>query len=84
MSDQAFLTPPELGRRWGVNPAKVIGWIRSGELDAIDLSSRPGIGRPRYRISTEAIELFESRRAAGAVSTSQRPKRTRRPGRIFV
>jgi hypothetical protein len=84
VSDPAFLTPPKLAARWQVKPSKVIAWIRSGELDAIDVSTRPGIGRPRYRISTEAIELFEARRAAGPVSTSSRPKRTKRPGRVFV
>ncbi len=26
------LTPPELGRRWGLDPHKIVGWIRSGEL----------------------------------------------------
>jgi len=48
------LTPPEVARRWGVAPETVISWIRSGELKAIDVSARPGIGRPRYRIDSNS------------------------------
>jgi len=67
------LTPPEVARRWGVSPDKVIGWIRSGELRAIDVSAHPGIGRPRYRIDVLDLAAFESQRQV-VVS----PKRTRR------
>lgn len=30
------LSPPELAKRWGIDPAKVIAWIHSGELRAIN------------------------------------------------
>ena len=42
-------TPPKLAARWGVSEDKVLAWIRSGELRAIDASTRQG-GRPRYLI----------------------------------
>lgn len=58
------ITPPELAARWGIDPAKVLTWIRSGELRAIDASTRQG-GRPRFLIDEKDIELFELRRAVG-------------------
>jgi hypothetical protein len=58
------LTPPELAARWGVDPAKVLTWIRAGELRAIDAATRTG-GRPRYLIDLADVAAFEARRNAG-------------------
>ena len=66
------LTPPELARRWRVKPERVIAWIRSGELRAFDVSSRPGVGKPRYRIPEDAIVEFQQRRSANPVRTPPR------------
>lgn len=62
MADR-YLTPPALARQYGVNSDKVLAWIESGELSAVNVASRVG-GRPRWRISAEAIAEFEARRAA--------------------
>jgi hypothetical protein len=75
MSEPATFTPPELAARWRVKASKVLGWIRSGELSAFDVSSKPGIGRPRYRVAAEAAELFEARRAAGPTAPRSRSKK---------
>lgn len=55
------MTPPQVARLWGINPDKVVAWIKSGELRAIDASTRPG-GRPRYLIDVADIRAFETRR----------------------
>jgi excisionase family DNA binding protein len=55
-------TPPEVAKELGVEPSKIIAWIRQGELRAINVATRP-TGRPRYRIDEEAIEEFLHRRA---------------------
>ena len=70
--DQQTVTPPELAKRWRVKPERVIGWIKSGELRAFDVSSRPGVGKPRYRIPQDAIIEFENRRSAAQVKTTRR------------
>lgn len=57
-----FYTPKELSKRWEVGSDKIIRWIRSGELRASDLSQRPGMKRPRYRIPVDAMLEFEERR----------------------
>jgi hypothetical protein len=69
------LTPPEVARHLRVKPAKIIAEIRAGNLEAIDVSAHPGIGRPRYRITAEALERWEARRAVRAATTAK----TRKP-----
>ena len=55
-------TPPQIARRFGVAQAKVIAWIESGELGAINAATKPN-GRPRYRIDKRDVIAFERRRA---------------------
>lgn len=57
------LTPPELASRWGIGTDKVLSWIRSGELRAIDASTRRG-RRPRYLIDEADVVAFELAREA--------------------
>ena len=56
------LTPPGLAAQWGVSNDKILAWIKSGELRAIDASTRRG-GRPRYLIDVADIAQFEVNRA---------------------
>jgi hypothetical protein len=58
------ISPPELAARWGLDSHKILSWIRSGELKAIDVSTRQG-GRPRFLIDERDIEAFELRRTVG-------------------
>ncbi len=58
-----MLTPPELAAEWGVEHAKVLAWIRSGELRAVNLATNPR-GRPRWHIDRAEVRAFEQRRAA--------------------
>jgi hypothetical protein len=67
------LTPPQLAAQWGIKPEKVIAWIRSGELRAMDASTRAGIGRPRYLIDETDVIAFENAR-----EVRPRPKPARR------
>ncbi len=57
------VTPPKLAVRWGVKAEKIIAFIRTGELRAFDISQSPGLGKPRYRISPDAVIEFENRRS---------------------
>jgi hypothetical protein len=70
-----YLTPPELAKRWRCKPAKILGFLRNGELRGFDISSS-GTSRPRWRISLGAVVEFENRRAAKpAVKPMRRRKR---------
>lgn len=48
----------DICKRFSVGEHTVLGWIRRGELRAIDVSRQRG-GRPRWRIAAEAISAFE-------------------------
>lgn len=72
MSSDTYVTPPQYARSRGVKPAKVLAWIASGELVGVNMADSPS-GRPRWRISPEAIENFERRR-----SSQPTPKPTRK------
>ncbi len=54
-------SPAELAENWGITQDKVLSWIHSGELEAIDVSQRDS-NRPRYRIDAEAIARFKASR----------------------
>jgi hypothetical protein len=56
------ISPPELARRYGCDVHKVLSWIRSGELRAIDASTTRG-GRPRFLIDLADLLVFEQSRA---------------------
>jgi excisionase family DNA binding protein len=65
-----WLTPPEVAEQLGVDPSRVISWIRSGKLDAVNLSD--GL-RPRYKIDPDELARFLAAR-----STAPAPKPTRK------
>ena len=67
-----YLTPPEVAKRLRIRPDKVLAWIRSGELTAIDVSESQG-GRPRWRVSEADLQDFLKRR-----QSQPAPKQTRR------
>jgi len=68
------MTPPELARRWGVSPDKIVFFILTGELRAIDASLKRG-DRPRYLIDVADIEAFEAdRTVVPAVKATRRRK----------
>lgn len=54
-----YLTPPEVATRLRVDAHKVLGWIRRGDLRAINVSDG---WRPRYRVSHDDLEAFLRRR----------------------
>jgi hypothetical protein len=54
-------TVPQLARIWGVSTNKVLEFVRSGELRAVNLASQRST-RPRYAIDIADIEAFEKSR----------------------
>ena len=68
-----YLTPPQVADLLAVNPNKVLGFIRSGELRATNVAANL-IGRPLWRISPADLAVFEQRRAAVAPAKT-RPRR---------
>lgn len=74
------LTVPQYAHRLGISAHQVRGYIERSELEAIDTSERGSAGtRPRWKISPEAIERFESRRSSLARRVTEAPAPKRRP-----
>ncbi len=68
-----YLTPPEVAEQFGINSSKVLMWIRSGELAAINVAASL-LGRPRWRISQADLAVFAQRRQA-ITPPKSRPRR---------
>ena len=50
-----YLTPPEIAKLLRVSNTKLLGWIRRGELTAINVGNGH---RPRFRISPDNLDAF--------------------------
>ena len=57
-----MLTVEEIAARFAVSKAAVLGWIRAGELKAVNVSRGPHSKRPRWRVSAAALAAFEEAR----------------------
>ena len=71
-SSDRMVTPPMVARYYRVKAEKVLGWIKSGQLRALNVSNGT---RPRYRIDPADLMVFEQRRA---VVPPAKPVRRRR------
>jgi excisionase family DNA binding protein len=58
MLDEKYLTPQEAAEILNTNDDKVIAWIHSNELEAIDVAKSKNSQRPRWRISESALGRF--------------------------
>jgi len=66
MSKKSF-TLAEVATRWSCSHSTALAHVRSGELHAIDISTKPE-GRSHYIVPAESLEAFESRRTVAAPS----------------
>jgi hypothetical protein len=59
--ERTKVSVPYLAKEWGVGTKKILALIKSGELRAIDASTKQE-KRPRYLIDRKDIEAFERSR----------------------
>ncbi len=71
------LTVKELCERYSVAEHTVLGWIRSGELKAINVGRAAGTKKPRWRITAEALATFELLRTT--IPPPQRARKRKQP-----
>ena len=69
-----YLSPPQVAKRLAVDAHKVIGWIRRGELRAVNVAADTE-GRPRYRIAPADLAVFLATRSAGPTPKAIRRRR---------
>jgi excisionase family DNA binding protein len=70
------LTVAEVAELLGVGEATVLGWVRSGELVAVNVSRSARSKKPRWRITRAALDAFTQARTAAPVPVKA-PRRTR-------
>lgn len=70
------LTVAEVARKYRVGEDKVRGWIRRGELRAVNTAGARS-ARPRFVVPPEAVAEFEARRSAAAPPKPPRRARKR-------
>jgi hypothetical protein len=68
-------TPPELAKQWGIDVKKVLHWVKTGELRAINAAADQS-GRPRYLIDVADIAAFETARTVQPPTPRIRRRRT--------
>ena len=69
-----MLTPPQVAKRLAVKPDKILSWIRSGRLRAVDVGN--GRRRPRFRIDpSDLADFLEARRVQPPARRGRKPRR---------
>ena len=63
MTQDRAMTPNQIARRLGIGVHKVLRWIMSGELRAVNVASDTA-HRRQWAILPESLDEFERRRAA--------------------
>ncbi len=86
--EKTHLSPAEIAAARGIAVHKVLSWVHSGQLEAVDVSEQP-TGRPRWRISSQALADFDARRSsrhryAKPTPLNARRKRNKHAGVEFV
>ncbi len=75
------LSVAQIAEHYGVTVHTVLGWIRSGELRAVNVGRRPDGKKPRWRIPLAALEAFEAARTPTA--PAPRARRRKRPPEVI-
>ena len=77
-------SPAEVAARHGCKVDKVLSWINSKQLIAINAAASRTAKKPRWRIRPEDLEAFErARTTAPKVATVQRRKRAAAPVKSY-
>ena len=73
-------TVQDIQKLFGVTDHTVLGWIRNGELPAINVGRNVGKRKPRWRISQAGLEHFQRIRSAvpSPVENTQTTRRRKR------
>ena len=74
LNAQQWMTPAQVATERGIRTGKVLAWIATGQLVAVNHATRLG-GRPRWRISRAALDCFDAARSYRAPAPGPRRRR---------
>ncbi len=69
-----WMTPRQVAKERQIRAEKVLGWIRTGELRAVNMASHM-TSKPRWKVSREALAEFDLARSNRAFATPTLPRR---------
>ena len=69
------LTPPQIARLWGVSNEKILAFIRSGQLRAVNGALPGRKQRPRWLVDVDDLRAFEESRANRPAPDKPAPRR---------
>jgi len=49
----------DVAEHFAVGEHSVLGWIKNGELRAVNVGRTPGAKKPRWRVTSEQLAAFE-------------------------
>lgn len=76
MSMTRFFSVSEIAELMGVKQDNVFAWIAARELLAVNVAAKRN-GKPRWRISEEALEAFQASRSTKPKNTVEVQRRPR-------
>ena len=56
-SKDDWLTPPQVAKIMGVKPDKILYWIHTGQLPAVNVAKKEGV-RPQYAVTATGLDVF--------------------------
>jgi hypothetical protein len=77
-------TVKQLCDRYCVGEATVLGWIRTGQLAALNVGRAPGKKKPRFRVTPEALAEFELARTVSPPPAGVRRRKSAAPLIEFI
>ncbi len=76
MVDTAYYTVPRAAELLGTDTDKVLNWIHSGELEAVNIATNRNGKRPRWRVAESALGKFLlARRHPASTQAPSTPRR---------
>lgn len=78
---KVWRTPPDVARELGVEVHKILAWIHSGKIKAVNLALEIG-GRPRWKIHQSEIDQFLEARTTQVQPA--KPSRRRRRSMLLT
>jgi hypothetical protein len=77
------LSVRDICERYAVTEHTVLGWIRSGQLMAINVGRRAGAKKPRWRVTATALVAFESLRSSATQPPPVKPTRAKSSSEVI-
>lgn len=68
-----MLTVKQTAERLSVNTVAILGFIKSKQLPAINVAKSTSGRRPRWRIKTEDLAIFEASRSTAKPKVAAKP-----------